>query len=890
MSAKAKSRIFAGNRVLGYVSTHVPFVARFIKRRGETLLVTSVGKWFHTYGCNKFRLLSISGEHPGPITCMSGDSYHVYTGSESCIYAWRRGCELKHVYKGHNASIKFILPFGPHLISIDDDNVLKIFDIKEETEFLELRFKEDDFKITTICHPPTYLNKVLLGSSQGQLQLWNLRTSKLIHTFSGWGAPVTVTAVAPAVDVVAIGLANGRIILHNLKFDKIVMEFMHDWGCVSNLSFRMDSVPVMVTGSEHGHIVLWDLEEQRVLSQLQYAHSGPIVGMQCLMSEPLMVTNSSDNSLKMWIFDLPDGGARLLKKREGHSQPPHLVHYCEPMGENILTAANDSTLHIMNTISETFNKNMGTARSKKTSRKKKKHVFDNKILPPIVKVSTCMHRDKQWDSIAALHRQKGIATTWSYDRVCMGEHKLKPSKLERGIVATCLTVTHCGNFVVIGYIDGQIHKFNLQSGLHRGNYGSSKRLAHKGAIRGVETDIVNTRVITAGADKKIKFWYFKQGDAAYHVMQMEESVASTKCHRESGLLAVCNDDFSILLIDIDTTSIVRKFDGHCGAITDVTFDSQCRWLITSSMDCTICTWDIPSSQLVDIFSVEHPCTSLSMSPTGDFLATAHVGEMGVFLWANKLLYERIFLKPIDRNTAVIPKLDLPCTVVDKPDIEDLNALELSDETEYKSPQQINDELITLSNEPTSRWLNILHLDIIKRRNKPKTPITVPKSAPFFLPTIPSLEMEFDLEKNKENTHETKLLIPDSLSTLSAFAKALVSCDSDENYIKCIEKFKCLSPAHIEVEVVNLAPDSGGSVELLKQFISMLNVMFSTNRDFELAQAYFSLFLKTHSQILSEEPELCEMLDTIEKSATDAWNKLQNYLFYDICVVKALKQM
>lgn len=315
MPENPSSRIFKGTRVLGYVSTHVPFVSRFIKRRGETLLCTSVGKWFHTYGCNNFRLLSVSGEHPGPITCMTGDSYHVYTAAENTIFAWRRGCELKHEYKGHSAPVHLMLPFGPHLISIDQDNVLKVFDIKEETQFLELGFDEKQFKISTLCHPPTYLNKMLLGSQQGQLQLWNLRTSKLVFTFKGWGSAVTVTEPAPAVDVIAIALANGKIILHNLRFDEKVMEFMHDWGMVSSLSFRMDGVPIMVTGSTEGHIVLWDLEEKRVMSQVESAHSASIAGLQCLMSEPLMVTNSADNSLKLWIFDMPDGGARLLRRR-----------------------------------------------------------------------------------------------------------------------------------------------------------------------------------------------------------------------------------------------------------------------------------------------------------------------------------------------------------------------------------------------------------------------------------------------------------------------------------------------------------------------------------------------------------------------------------------------
>lgn len=61
-----------------------------------------------------------------------------------------------------------------------------------------------------------------------------------------------------------------------------------------------------------------------------------------------------------------------------------------------------------------------------------------------------MQRDKQWDSIATLHEGMYLATTWSYNKICMGEHKLKPLEFEKGVVATCLTVTHCGNFVIIG--------------------------------------------------------------------------------------------------------------------------------------------------------------------------------------------------------------------------------------------------------------------------------------------------------------------------------------------------------------------------------------------------------------------------------------------------------
>ena len=51
-----------------------------------------------------------------------------------------------------------------------------------------------------------------------------------------------------------------------------------------------------------------------------------------------------------------------------------------------------------------------------------------------------------------------------------------------------------------------------------------------------------------------------------------------------------------------------------------------------------------------------------------------------------------------------------------PDIQDNQASAAEDgqdDEEYKSSEQIADELVTLSLLPTSRWLNLLHLDIIK---------------------------------------------------------------------------------------------------------------------------------------------------------------------------------
>ncbi|XP_075229735.1 WD repeat-containing protein 36 [Lycorma delicatula] len=883
------SKIFSSSRALGYVSNHIPLVTRFINRRGENLIVTCVGKSFHTYGCSHFTLLSVSGLLSDEITSLAADTYHIYTASRSDIHAWRRGTELKHTYKGHNFSVHLLLSFGPHLLSVDENNTLIVWDIKTEEIYLELKFSNETFHVTTLMHPSTYVNKILMGSEQGQLQLWNVKTSKLIYTFRGWNSPVTALVQATAVDVVGVGLSNGRIILHNLKFDETIMSFMQDWGAVTTISFRLDGAPVMSTGSPSGHIVLWDLEKKSVLSQLINAHHGAVTGMHCLPSEPLMVTSSPDNSLKLWIFDMPDGGARLLRLREGHAAPPTWIRFHGTDGHNILSAGKDSSLRIFSTISETFNKSMGRAFYRKKGSKKKGKIKDNQVMPPIVNFVSEVTRDKEWDSIAAIHHGLAVVTTWSYDKIKMGDMRLIPEKLKNypnsyvRPTATCLYLTNCGNFVIVGYNTGHVERFNIQSGIHRCSYGVKQ--AHDDTVRGVTADNLNQIVISAGADKIVKVWYFKVSDKPpIEKIPLDEPVNFFHAHKDSSVICIVLEDFTVLLLDLDTRKIVRKFSGHSSVITDATFSPDARWLVTASMDQTIRTWDIPSGQLVDCFQVPAVCTSLSFSPTGEYLATSHVDYLGVFLWSNRTLFTHVSLRPLSID-AVVPLIELPysCPTERCPDLEESNK-----EQEFLSLDQISENLITLSGLANSRWQNLLDIDIIKKRNKPKEPPKAPKAAPFFLPTIPSMNLQFDFS-TIEKTDGVKTLHLDNLkNNLTVFGKILEQCGISENFNVAIDKLKTMGSSGIDMEINSLSIEGGGSITLMYYFMKMVLHMLKNYKDFELGQAYLALFLKVHGEVVALTPKLNSFLSDLQIAQGVGWNRLEDQFLFSLSVVDSLK--
>ena len=175
---------------------------------------------------------------------------------------------------------------------------------------------------------------------------------------------------------------------------------------------------------------------------------------------------------------------------------------------------------------------------------------------------------------------------------------------------------------------------------------------------------------------------------------------------------------------------------------------------------------------MDAFLVDSPPTSVALSPSGDFLCTTHVDDLGIYLWSNRTLYSHVSLRPLPSNhtpsTLALPHTAVSCEEEDDElqesnrDSTDAGATfdpttnsdpvadvggTSSDHVPQESETQtsvppLSSGLVTLSSLPKSHWHSLQHLDVIKRHNKPKEPPKQPKQAPFFLPTLSGLQPKF----------------------------------------------------------------------------------------------------------------------------------------------------
>ena len=69
-----------------------------------------------------------------------------------------------------------------------------------------------DCNATCMAHPDTYLNKLVVGTASGSLQLWNFSTGCLLFTFQIADCAIRCVAGSTALDVVGVGLADGCVL------------------------------------------------------------------------------------------------------------------------------------------------------------------------------------------------------------------------------------------------------------------------------------------------------------------------------------------------------------------------------------------------------------------------------------------------------------------------------------------------------------------------------------------------------------------------------------------------------------------------------------------------------------------------------------------------------
>ncbi|KAJ2823233.1 rRNA-processing protein utp21, partial [Coemansia furcata] len=867
-------------RALGYITSSIPHSVQY---RGQAAFITTgIGRSFHIYDSEKINLLFVGPRFDADVVSVLsiGDETFVSSGGRVivCQRAKRVG-ELEAVSRGEISSL---MQFGDYIIAISEDNAVVIWNRVTRELFTEIEFESEAFRVTAVVHPSTYVNKIVIGSAQGTMQVWNIQTRRCLYEFKSFGSGIACLVQAPVIDVLALGLLDGRILLHNVKADAPVMQLAQE-GRVTALTFRTDDVPMLATANAEGDVALWDLDSRRLLHVMQGAHDATIPSIEFLAGQPLLLTSSADNSLKEWLFDGQDGVPRLLRHRSGHFAAPQMIRYHDDEGRSILSAGRDRSLRYFSVFRDAQNVELSQGSLAREARARKVRVNELR-LPQIAQFASCPAMAKDWDDVVTCQQNSSNAHTWSSDRKALGKFTLMSS--DRSVIKS-VAVSACGNYGFLGLASGVIEMVNMQSGLSRRTF-----VGHAKVVTGIQTDACNQQVYSTSLDGTLRIWDFATGKQL-HCVELPSPPSRLMLHRESGLLACICDDACVRVVDSESQRVVRKFAGHRSRITDLAFSNDGRWIVTASLDSTIRTWDLPTGHMVDWFRVETVPVSLAFSPTGDFLATAHMDSVGIFLWANRTQFTDVSLRQINPNIEITADdaalLALPTTAGLSAD-DDEQPAELADEPEgvYLAAEQLTDNMVTLSSLPKSKWQTLLNLATIKKRNKPEMAPKAPELAPFFLPTVPGTEPRFDLEaKTDEVEKPVERSRISTVSAVSGLARALYRAQETLAYSAVFDYLKELNPSAIDLELRTLPVDD--DLRAVKAFVQACTAHLRSKRDFELVQAYLQVFLNVFGDIIKANAEELEpLLVELRKESRAQWSTVDGLIRYSACMVEFMR--
>lgn len=390
--------------------------------------------------------------------------------------------------------------------------------------------------------------------------------------------------------------------------------------------------------------------------------------------------------------------------------------------------------------------------------------------------------------------------------------------------------------------------------------------------------------------------------------------------------------------------------------------------------------------------MESPITSFSLAPAMDVLVTTHTEKVGLYTWANELIFgslENIVAssKPISarlprahskhlsnqeagrkqggmhgtmlKHSAYTGEEDDIVSASSTESEADEHATDIidtlttdddSDELERDSKEAriterdqnvlagiipVAPKMITLSMLPRSQWLNLVHIDSIKTRNKPIEPPKKPEAAPFFLPTVSGAnagrDPVFDVNaKEKEemiarnaaaawgqesdDDDDNKTILPEQTrihrvkdTTRAALpdndlTSLLLSYRHQKTWKPILEFLMSISPSNLDMQLRSLDLEAPVTVDeeqdegeqednnLLVMFLTFLADAISSDTHFEFLQALLRAFILIHGDTLAQSDHMKEVAKTVEEETHKAWNRICNNLQHTQCLVGILGSM
>ena len=919
----------------------------FFKRGIDRFMLTSNNYSFIVYNLEKLRIERISPPLEKKITALYPYKTKIFTGIGNMVQLWEKIHIIKE-FPGNKDDpddiIKQIMTFENTLLFITQKGDLFIYEIHSG----ELISKIEK-KIEYFIHPLTYINKILfslkseryeedLDKFEPNLILYDINEEKEIINYKDFflnkNSKINLLEQSPVIDIIAINFLDGDILLFNIKKNKIILKLNSQYKITSMAfsSCNTMSHSLLVTGCDNGVINIWDLNKKSIHYTITNDFTS-ISNIIFLPEEPLMViTSEKDNSIKMYKMEKNTSIPQLLKYRNGHtSSPLYLRFYGESANEESIQilSCDKNNLRNISLLSEQISKEFSSKKFNNSIRKHNLISFDYNEF-----------RERDWGNIALVISDYERPIIYSYENSSIND--TQPKLKTKNSFCTCVCISICGNFGFCGFKNGNIEKFNMQSGISRWVLERAHGLGNE--ITNLKSDGLNSMLISISkSDKKIKFWEILDHSLIKEFI-IDSFPRQIEINRDSDLISVSLENNNIFIYDKSQLALVRKFKigknkEENYIINDIGISKDSNWLLCISKDKSLRIFDIISANLIEWVEFDKIPLSMNLSPNSLYIAMSFEEEKGIYLYINRTL----FLDLEDIETVEEP---VHCTLAsfkakmikqrEEYDISELNnnkeieEKEDNDREKYIDLPEENKELISLSKENNIKYKLLNDIELLQERNAPKIKEKKKEQAPFFLFNINDvIEGQLPEKDSKNNFKEKEEESPEFINLLKNYShftnekkiteKKFINSfhnkkgsekeseikaqnDNKEGFILSklligfkVKKIKAweitkflnrLNPYLSDLEIRSLDPLINlGEENLLLLFTKyILNEFEDNNNNFEMLQAFLNRFIKIYSEDIINDREIKENLEKINEINRKKFEELENIYNSTMCLV------
>ena len=245
-----------------------------------------------------------------------------------CVIAviWWSNYDPHTTLTGHSSTVLSVPVTGDRIVSGSVDHTIKVWDLNSGRLIRTLRGHSSSVYSVVVAG-----NRIVSGSQNGRIKVWDLNSGRLIRTLTGHSSYIRSVAVAG--DRIVSGSEDHTIKVWNLNSGQLIRTLTGHSRSVYSVAVSGNRI---VSGSRDNTIKVWDLNSGQLIRTLtghsNYVHSVSVAGNR-------IVSGSGDNTIKVW--DLNSG--QLIRTLTGHSNPVRSVAVA---GDRIVSGSEDGTIKV----------------------------------------------------------------------------------------------------------------------------------------------------------------------------------------------------------------------------------------------------------------------------------------------------------------------------------------------------------------------------------------------------------------------------------------------------------------------------------------------------------------------------------------------------------------